>query len=363
MKRIIGKSMFAALVALTGIATSAAQANEGRKTLVLDLAEAIKIALSENPTVKTADMEILRYDYVRREAVGNHLPTLSAGGQLGYNIIKSEMAEGMSFDPDLMIAASVDLSVPLFVPAVYSSLKMTRTQQALAVEQARSSRIDLVNAVKKGFYQILLLEKSYNVLHESRSTIQATVNNTRTMYEAGLASEYDLLTAEVQLSNLAPNIIATENGVGVAKQMLRMYLSIPENVDLQLIGSLDNFRENVFSMPNPNTDLDGNSQMRQLDMQQSLLRQQIKLTNTGYMPSIIAYGAFSVSGMDKTSSFMGGSEPDPNATTPDPNMPVTVGMLEQMMGGGGVTQTDKWRWQTPFSAGLRVSIPIFTGLK
>ena len=338
MKRVIGKSMLAALVALTGWTAAQAEGKEG--TLVLDLGEAIEIALSENPTVKVADMEIERYDYVRRETVGNHLPSLSAGGQYTFSIVKQEMARGMSFGADMSAAATADLSVPLFVPAVYAGLKMNRMQQELAVEQARSSRIELVNAVKKGFYQILLLEKSYDVLRESERTVQATVDNTRTMYEAGLASEYDLLTAEVQLSNLAPSIIAAENGMKIAKQMLRMYLSIPEDVELQLSGSLDDFREEVYAMPDPDTDLEGNSEMRQLSYQQSMLRQQIRLTNAGRLPVIAAFGSLIYSGQDKTTGF---------GMTPD--------------GAMGIISNNKWWWQHPLSAGFQISVPIFSGLK
>ncbi len=338
MKRIIGKSMLAALVSLTGVV--AAQAQGGEETLVLDLPGAIEIALSENPTIKTADMEIRRYDYVRRETVGSHLPSLSAGGQYTFSIVKQEMAKGMSFGADMSAAATADLSVPLFVPAVYAGLKMNRMQQELAVEQARSSRIELVNTVKKGFYQILLLEKSYVVLRESEKTVRETVDNTRTMYEAGLASEYDLLTVEVQLSNLVPSILAAENGMKVAKQMLRMYLSIPEDVELELSGSLDDLREEVFAMPDPDIDLEGNSEMRQLSYQQSMLRQQIRLTNAGRLPVIAAYGSLIYSGQDKTTGF---------GMTPE--------------GAMGIVSNNKWWWQHPLSAGFQISVPIFSGLK
>jgi outer membrane protein TolC len=324
----------AAAICVAGAAQ--AQSNVGGDVLTLDLPTALEIALSTNPTIKTAEMEVERFDYVRKEAMGNHLPTLAVGGQLAYNIIKSEMAQGMSFDPDMSLAATADLTIPLFAPAIYSTMKMSRMQRELAVEQARSSRITMVNSVKKAFYQILLLENSYAVLKESDRTIRETVENTRTMYGAGLASEYDLLTAEVQLSNLQPNLISVGNSIDIAKQMLKMYLSIPENVAIAVSGSLDEHREGSFAaLPSPSTDLSDNSDIRQLDYQQSLVRQQIKLTNTGYMPSVAAYGSFILTGADKTMRF----------------------------GMTGIEAVNKWRWQNPLSAGIRVSIPIFTGLK
>ncbi len=335
MKKMIVKTVFTAAALFAAVTVTEAQESG---TLTLDLDQALELALSDNPTIKAADMEIQRYDYVRREVRGSHLPSLSAGGQYTFSIVKQEMSKGLSLGADMSAAFTGDLSIPLVVPAVYASLKMTRTQQELAVEQARASRIDLVNAVKKSFYQILLLEKSYDVLRESEATVGETVANTRAMYDAGLASEYDYLTAEVQLSNLQPSILATRNGIVVSKQLLKMYLSIPEEVGIEVAGSLGEYRDEAYELPDMDADIENNSDMRQLEYQQTLLRQQIKLTNTSRMPVLAAYGSVIASGQDKTVDF-----------------------ASMMMGGSGVV--NKWWWQTPVSAGFQLSVPIFSGFK
>ena len=43
----------------------------------LTLGEAVDLALSENPTIKVAELEIERFDYVKRQTWGNLLPQLS----------------------------------------------------------------------------------------------------------------------------------------------------------------------------------------------------------------------------------------------------------------------------------------------
>ena len=217
MKRIILTFSFA----FAGLFAADAQ-------MRLTLDEAVDIALSENPTVKVADMEVERYDYVRRQTWGTLLPQLSASGSYSRSIVKSEMRGGISFGADNTFAVQGDLTLPLFAPAVYRTLKLNDTQRAAAVEAARASRIDLVAEVKKAFYNILLAEQSLVVLRESEATVRRTVDDTKLQYDNGLASEYDLLTAEVQLSNLQPTILQTENSIRLAKLMLKMYLSIPE---------------------------------------------------------------------------------------------------------------------------------------
>ena len=155
---------------------------------------------------------------------------------------------------------------------MFRTLKMNDVQRAAAVESARSSRITLVAEVKKAFYNILLAEQSLEVLRESQATVQRTVDDTRLQYDNGLASEYDLLTAQVQLSNLKPSILQTENSIRLAKLMLKMYLSIPENVEIEVVGELDAMRDAVLAGTDGlTTDVQDNSDLRTLELQEDCL--------------------------------------------------------------------------------------------
>lgn len=320
----------------------ASQAAPAGQPVLLDLQKAVEIALSENPTIKVADLEIARQDYVRGETLSNHLPQLSAGGQYVRSIVKQEMAKGISFGADNTFTATADLTVPLFAKSVYATLKMNEAQMLSAVEAARASRIELVNEVKKAYYNILLAQQSLEVLRESESTVQETVDNTRSMYENGLASEYDLLSAEVQLSNLRPNIIQTENSIVLAKMLLKMYMGMPQNVDIQLAGTLDGFSETVSAADVPlSTDSQYNSDLRALDLQIDVLDRQLKVVNSQRWPTVAAFGQFIMTGNDMErfdfGSIAGGS-------------------------ASGGSSKGFW-WQHPLSVGVSISVPIFSGLK
>ena len=312
----------------------------------LSLDKALEIALSDNPTIRVADLEIERQDWVRKQTVGNLLPSVSISSQYSYSIVKQEMAKGLSFGADNSISNSASLSLPLYAPTVYETLKMNRTQMAQAVESARSSKISLANEVKKGYYNILLAEQSLAVLKESEKSIAETVSNTKAMYKQGLASEYDLLSAEVQLSNLRPNIIQTENSIKTSKLLFKMYLGLPESADFSLVGSLDDFADEVAmaSVPTNEVDLSNNADLRALDLQSKLLEHQLELVNASRLPTVAAFTNFIYSGNDNTMDFgslMGGG-----------------------MGGsssGGSSTKKEWWWQNPLSAGISISIPLFSG--
>ena len=302
----------------------------------LTLPQALDLALSENPTVKVAEMEVQRYDYVKRQTWGNLLPQISASGSYTRSIVKSEMRGGISFGADNTFAVQGDLSLPLFAPSVYRTLKMNDAQMATAVEAARASRIDLTAEVKKAFYNILLAEQSLAVLRESEATVQRTVDDTQVQYKHGLASEYDLLTAQVQLSNLKPTILQTENSIKLAKLMLKMYLSIPEDVEIEVVGELDALRDDVLAGTDGlTTDVTDNSDLRSLELQEEVLRRSLKAANAGRMPTLAAFGSASYPGND---------------------------MEPFNFGGAAATDDSRYFWTHPISVGLQLSVPIFSGL-
>lgn len=341
-----------------------AQTTEGATTVTtmqLTLQEAIDLALSENPTIKVADLEVERYDYVRKETLGNLYPSLSASGTYTYAVVKSEISKGLSFGADNTIAASAEVGLPLIMPSVWSSIKLTKIQMENAVEQARASRIDMVNAVKKAYYNILLAEQSLAVLRSSEATVSKTVEDTRVQYEHGLASEYNLLTAEVQLSNLQPSIIQTANSIDVAKRLLKMYLSLPENIDIALVGSLDDFRDAILNGGEElSTDISENSTLKQLDIQSELLQQNLKLTQTARMPTLVAFGQFAYSGNDmerlNLGAMMGGGGAAGGTTAGG----ATGGTTNA---GTAESVKKSFYWQHPISVGLSLSVPIFSGFK
>ncbi len=305
--------------------------------LRLTLDAAVEMALSENPTIRVAEMEVARYDYVRRQTWGNLLPQVAVNGQVNHTFIKQNMSKGFSLGGDqyTTISGGLDVTMPLFAPAVYRTLRMNDTQMAAAVEEARASRVDLIAEVRKAFYNILLAKQSLVVLLESQATVQRTVDDTELQYRNGLMSEYDLLTAQVQLSNLKPTIIQTENSIAVAERLLKMYLSIPEEVEIEVVGELDSLRDAVLEgTEGLSTDVSENTDLRTLELQEELLVRQLRVSNAGRWPTVGLFGNFTLSGNNMgTFKFQDMS----------------------------VVQ-DGYYWQHPLYAGVQVSVPLFSGL-
>ena len=315
-----------------------------QEPLKLTLEEALELALSDNPTIKVADLEIERYDYVRKQALSSLYPQVDVSAQYALALRRQEMAQGLSFGGKNTFNVAGNVSLPLFVPSVYRQLKMTRTQMEMAVESARANRIDMIAAVRAAYYNILLAEQSLSVLEEAALTTDRVVKNTEDLYKNGLAAEYDYITARVQRSNLDPQILQVKNGIEIAKLQLKMYLSIPEEQEIEIIGSLDGFKEMVLLGTDYEYDIANNTTIKTLDLQLELLEHQEKLIQTTRMPTLAAFAQVSFIGQERSD----------------------LGGLLGSMGGGDATATaaqSKFWWQCPISIGAQINIPIFAGLK
>lgn len=319
--------------------------------LELSLEKAIEIALSDNPTVKVADMEVERYDYVYKQAVSSLYPQIDASAQYALAIRKQEMSKGLSFGGKNTFNVAGNISLPLFVPSVYEQMKMTETQMEAAVESARASRVDMVAAVRSAYYNILLAEQSLVVLNDAVATTQKVVDDTKLLFENGLASEYDYLSAEVQLSNLKPQVLQAENGVAITKMQLKMYLSLAKDVEIVVSGSLDDFRDMVLMGEDYNYDLSENTTLKSLDINAKLIDHQIKLIQTTRMPTIAAFGQVSLIGQERVdlSGLLGGGG-------------AAGGAQQQAITRASSDQSKFW-WQVPITVGAQINIPIFSGLK
>ena len=293
------------VMALLTLFAFTANAQEAAPTMHLTLDKAIELALSENPTMKVAEKEIELKEVSKTEAWQNLLPTVSLTGSVTYNIkvaeIKTSMGSfKMGMDDSNTWNGALQVSLPLYAPAVYQTMSLTKSDLQLAVEKSRGSKIDLVNQVTKAYYQMMLAQDSYNVLNENYKLAETNFNNVNAMYEQGRVSEYDKISAEVQKNSAWPSVVSGKNAVEIAKLQLKVLMGITADVDLVIDDNLKNHEAEMTMAANNEIDLSNNSSLRQIDMQGELLGRQRKLMKTSYLPTLALVGSYQYQSMSNT---------------------------------------------------------------
>ena len=262
-----------------------------QEKLALTLEQAIEIAISDNPTIQVAEQTVQLKKISNKETVMGLLPEASLAGSYTRTIKKQTMVmNGMEFQVGIENSYNGGLSVslPLFAPTLYKSMKLTKTDVALALEQARSSKQDLVNQVTKAFYQTLLAQDSYAVLEKSFAQSEENFRIVNAKFEQGRVSEFDKISAEVQMRNLKPSVISARNAVELSKLQLLVLMNIEPETEFELIGSLKDYEESVYAgiLTADTNSLKENSALKQMDMNVKMLQQTLSLNKQNFAPMV-----------------------------------------------------------------------------
>ncbi|MBP3574726.1 MAG: TolC family protein [Prevotella sp.] len=281
-KFIVGLVMFSPLFAMAQNAT-----------LDLSLDKAVEIALAENPTIRVADKEIEIKKVADKEAWQALLPSVTADLALSHSIkvaaIKTAMGEfKMGMDGSTTATGGLTMTLPLFAPAVYQNMKLTKEDIKLAQEKARASRLDLVNQVTKAYYSALLAKDSRDVINKSYKLAEDNFNVVNSKFVNGRVSEYDKISAEVQMRTMKSSVVSAETGLNLALLQLKVLMGIDTDINININDSLKAYEDMlVLSNAQANeAELANNSTLKQLDQNKSMLQRARKVLRTGFMPTI-----------------------------------------------------------------------------
>ena len=209
------------------------------------------------------------------------------------NILVAEMVTGMGkfkmgVDGTLTAVGNVTLSLPVFAPAVYQNMKLTKEDILLAQEKARGSRLDLINQVTKAYYGALLSSDSYEVMKRSYGVAKENFDIVNEKYKVGRVSEYDKISAEVQARNMNASMVSAQTGKTLALLQLKVLMGVTADVDIAIDDSLKAYESwlRLADAETLDSELDNNSSIRQLNYNMTLLERSQKLIRTGFMPTV-----------------------------------------------------------------------------
>ena len=318
----------------------------------LSLEQALQIALSENASVKVADLEVQRTGYARKGSYAALFPQVDGSGSYQRTIKKQVMY--MDFDMSKMMgggaetqaaaparsssdgfevgrwntwSAGVSASMPLVNAQLWKSLKISDKDVELAVEKARGSRLETVTQVKKAYYTVLLAKEAFEVYKSVYENAVENLELTQKKYNAQRASELDLTRAKTAVANAVPNVYDAENSVELSLWQLKavMGVALDENIDTE--GALSDYADKMLTESVPDTGLEYNSTLRQLDIQARQLADAVRVQQYANLPSLALAFSYSL-----------------NAMTNDFNF-------------------SEYRWSPYSFVGLSLNIPIFAGGK
>ena len=291
-------------------------------TTVLTLDDALKIALSENVSVKVADKEIERLKYAKKGTYAALFPQINASGSYQRTIKKQvmymdfDLGGGMGGDESGSMAkdgievgrwntwsAGVSANMPLVNAQLWKSLQISDIDVELAVEKARGSRLETVTQVKKAFFTVLLAREALAVYQSVYENAVENLELTQKKYNAQRASELDLTRAKTTLANAVPNLYDAANSVELSLWQLKAVMGVELNSGIDVAGSLRDYAAVMDEAFEPESGLEGNSSLRQLAIQAEQLAKTIQMQKLAYVPSLALGFSYSINAMANDYKF------------------------------------------------------------
>jgi len=212
----------------------------GAESYRFTLQEAIGYGLQNSVSIrsKALALEGAKQDLAAARAA--YYPSLSAG--LTYtHIYPQPQSSGFYVSPADPLGLSASLSQSIYT---FGKLKGGVKLAEQAVAQARLDLEEearkLVVLVKRSFFGYLLALEVRGINRETLERKQEALEVARLRYNAGQASDYEVLRAESDLENYRATVIASDNAVQIALLNVRNALGIrEESFEFELVGELE----------------------------------------------------------------------------------------------------------------------------
>jgi outer membrane protein TolC len=205
----------------------------------LTLADSIKFALENNPSVRIAEENVHRARATIHEATAIGMPKLTLEGiyqrldeiaSVTFGERTVELGTLDSRTADLTLLQPVDV-----FGAVKTARRAARSIKSGSEHDLAATTNNTTLEVKQAYLNVLREQKKLVVYEGAILILEAHLKDAQAHYNAGTIARFDVLRAETELANARPALITARNGVELAKSAFNNVLGrgLDASVDLE----------------------------------------------------------------------------------------------------------------------------------
>jgi HAE1 family hydrophobic/amphiphilic exporter-1 len=217
----------------------------------LTLQEAVALALERNPQVLMAREQVPALEGKIREVRAEALPFFSLNSSAlrwrdpaflnsaSFDEIPEEFRSALTVKGANLFDYNLRLTQPIYTSGkVGTALKIASLEaEGVTVDVARAEQ-ELRLRVVRAFYDLLLSDRLLAVARQTVEQREQHLEMARRRFEAGVATEVDVLRSQVSLANAQPELLRAENEVRRARAVLNNLLVRPMGFPTEALGEL-----------------------------------------------------------------------------------------------------------------------------
>jgi len=307
----------------------------GQEPLEYTLDECIEYALENNEQLKIASLENQISEAKVGETLSIGLPQVTASAGVTNNIeiqrafiedfispaVYGVLIENGLLPPETPIpepqtfAAAfaakntgqlgLNASQLIFDGSYFVGLEAARKLKEQTKEQEVKTRIDVIEAVAKAYYLVLVTSENLELLGSNYSRLDSLLNDTQQLYESGFAEKIDVNRIQIQFNNVETDLKNRTESLITAISLLKFQMGMPISQPLKLEDELSELEFDPIDLTaldfNPNERIE----YKILQTQEELQNINVRYFKAQYVPNLyLNFGAGWVAGQQDLGDLM-----------------------------------------------------------
>ncbi len=235
------------------------------------LEEAINFALENNYQAINAKRDIAKALKQKWETTATGLPQISANADYSYQIkqpitpLPGEIAGGepgtfipVAFSPQNSALINASLSQIIFDGSYIVALEASETFLDFSQNANNKTKLEVRKGVINAYGGVLLAQENVDIITKNLATVEKNLNETRKIFENGLAEEEDVEQLQITFLQLTNQLNSAVRQTEIAMDMFQLALGIELNLQVTLMDDLESLAVKTIdpSLSNENLNLD-----------------------------------------------------------------------------------------------------------
>ncbi len=234
--------------------------------------------------------------YAPLDATGKPFNPKTEPGKIMWKDYALLPKEAMEIDVENVFVGGIGFTQPIFLGGKIRELyNIAKAGEKLAEVQNSDEVNKLIIEVDEAYWRVVSVENKKRLAQEYCRLLEKLVKNVNIMIEEGVATKGDALKVKVKLNEAEMSLTKADNGLRLSKMALYQLCGLEINSEYILADS--DLTQTQIDIVNPdiNSVLNSRSEIKALNIMQSVAKSNIKIMQSRFMPNVLLSANYLVS--------------------------------------------------------------------
>jgi outer membrane protein TolC len=175
---------------------------------------------------------------------------------------------------------------------ISNGVSLSRAGLDMAQQGVALTEREITFAVVQIFYQLLATREAIKVMDDNINLLEQRLTMMKQKYEAGEASDFDILSTEVQISSAKGGRLDTLNGLGKLKLQFNLIIGRPADAPVNITGLLSYSKIQADEQSSISAALANRIEIQQIQKKEKMAQLQKELAEAANRPDLNTFASW-----------------------------------------------------------------------